>query len=194
MTPEEYQRLKDAEKEHLRKLKELKQAVRVLERQKKIRSELEKMSRDSEDVLQAQTDAVERLAFETAMQEARMDLALEGDEPPPARADEALEQELRTARAHSLVERMKQSMAEGDDFDITDAPTDEQEASRRRRRGDADQRVADLKPREPTGGQADVRGDDSDENVSRQESGSDRSESSVPPASQDRPEKTIGRM
>jgi hypothetical protein len=32
MSPEEYQRIKEAEKEHLRKLKELKSAVRLLRR------------------------------------------------------------------------------------------------------------------------------------------------------------------
>lgn len=116
MTPEEYQRLKDAEKEHLKKLKELKQAVRVLERQKKIQSELEKMSRTSDDALQAQSEAVERLAMETALHEARMDVAMDSAEPTEsAPRDDALETELRSARAQALVERMKQSMSDADD-------------------------------------------------------------------------------
>ncbi len=116
MTPEEYQRLKDAEKEHLKKLKELKQAVRVLERQKKIQSELEKMSRTSDDALQAQSEAVERLAMETALHEARLDVAMDSAEPTEsAPRDDALETELRSARAQALVERMKQSMADSDD-------------------------------------------------------------------------------
>lgn len=118
MTPEEYQRLKDVEKEHLKKLKELKQAVRVLERQKKIQSELAKMSRASDDALQAQSEAVERLAMETALHEARLDVAMDSAEPPePAPRDDALETELRTARAQALVERMKQSMAESEGVD-----------------------------------------------------------------------------
>lgn len=128
MTPEEYQQFKNAEKEHLKKLKELKKAVRVLERQKKIQSELEKMSRASEDALQTQVDAVERLAMETAHHEARLDVALDSAEAAdPSRSDEALEDELRSARAQALVERLKQSMA-GETLDDADFESDDSSA------------------------------------------------------------------
>lgn len=154
MTPEEYQRLKEEEKAHLRKLKELKQAVRFLERQKKISSELEQMSRASEDALQQQTDAVERLALETALQEARLDIALEGADPDPAPSDEALEQELRAARAHALVEQMKHSMSDSDETESEDESVESGEAGsvthhspRRTGVGDSESPPATSQPR-----------------------------------------------
>lgn len=165
MSPEEYQRLKDAEKEHLKKLKELKQAVKVLERQKKIQSELEKMSRASDDALQAQSEAVERLALETAHQEARLDVAMDSTPPP---SDEALEEELRRARAQSLVERLKQSMVEEDlDLDDTDLVDQERRPSAERR-----------KPLEK----------------GRASAGNSTGEAAENPTTEARPEKTIGRM
>ena len=167
MTPEEYERLKDAEKEHLKKLKELKQAVRVLERQKKIQSELEKMSRASDDALQAQSDAVQQLALETAHQEARLDLALEStDTEDLATSDEALDDELRSARAQALVERLKHSMVEEEiDSDEEATSASASETSRAHESGTG----PDMK--RPA-----------------------REEDAANPTTEARPEKTIGRM
>lgn len=109
MTPEEYEQYKEAEKEHLKKLKELKKAVRMLERRKQIRSSLEAVRRSSEDALEAQQDAVDRLAMETAKQEARLELALDSERGPEG----ALDEDLRRARARALVDALKSSMESG---------------------------------------------------------------------------------
>ena len=107
MTPEEFERFKAAEKEHLKKLRDLKRAVRVLDRQRKIQDALSEMTEASSDVLQTQADMVERLAMETAEQEARLEIALESAADAGKAPDEALEEELRQARARSLVEKLR---------------------------------------------------------------------------------------
>lgn len=114
MTPEEYERFKQAEKEHFRKLKELKQAVHALERQKKVRSALEQMTRETSDALESQKELVERLAFETAMHEARLDVALDSTEAEAAGKvpDEAAAEALQRARAQALVEDLKRTIDE----------------------------------------------------------------------------------
>lgn len=192
MTPEEYQRLKDAEKEHLKKLKELKQAVRVLERQKKIQSELEKMSRTSDDALQAQSEAVERLAMETALHEARLDVAMDSAEPTEsAPRDDALETELRSARAQALVERMKQSMADSDDAVGGRNPAEEDvenptvEASPRKEPAERSE-----KPIAPDAKVLETRTPTTNPERASRESPKGPSEQTT----ETRPEKTIGRM
>lgn len=107
MTPEEFERFKSAEKEHLKKLRELKRAVRVLDRQRKIQDALTEMTEASSDVLQTQADMVERLAIETAEQEARLEIALDSAGETIKAPDEALEEELRQARARALVEKLR---------------------------------------------------------------------------------------
>ncbi|SHL08807.1 hypothetical protein [Rhodothermus profundi] len=84
MHPEDYQRLKEAEKEHLRALRQLKQAVRMLRRRRAIDEALARLERQTEKTLTAHDEALARLALETAYQEARLELALAGRVPPSA--------------------------------------------------------------------------------------------------------------
>ena len=110
MTPEEYERLKDEEKAHLRKLRDLKHAVRELERKKKLQSTLQDMSHRSSAMLDEQEKAVERLAQETALQQARLDVALDAstsadDDPAPE-----LDEEMRARRARLLVEEIRATL------------------------------------------------------------------------------------
>ncbi|MEX0821172.1 MAG: hypothetical protein WD021_03415 [Rhodothermales bacterium] len=87
MTPEEYQQYKNAEKAHLRKLRELKKAVRRLERRKDVRASLEDVSRSADEALETHQEMVNRLALETARLEARLEIALDsasGSEDPKA--------------------------------------------------------------------------------------------------------------
>lgn len=127
MTPEEYERFKEAEKEHLQKLKELKKAVRVLERQKKIQSALDDVSRSSENALEAQNDIVEQLALETARREARLEIALESaSEQTDETVREKLEDELRRERARALVDELKASIQTGSDRTDERAPSRQQ--------------------------------------------------------------------
>lgn len=112
MTPEEYERYKEAEKQHLRKLKELKKAVRTLEREKSVRTAFEKVT-EGQDLLDKQKDLVDRLAFETAQQEARLDVALDSHEEVARQENTAkLEEELQRERAQALVKQLEREMSE----------------------------------------------------------------------------------
>lgn len=114
MTSDEFQKYKEAEKTHLRKLKELKKAVRHLEREKSIRSAFEDVSSAPEETLERQKELVDRLAMETAMHEARLDMALEGSENPVDDTRTAgLEADLRRERARALVRQLEKEMSEG---------------------------------------------------------------------------------
>jgi hypothetical protein len=118
MTPEEYERFKDAEKQHLRKLKELKKAVGKLEREKSIRTALENVSAGPADMLDRQKNLVDRLAMETAQHEARLEVALERSEEVAREAQAAgLEEELQRDRAQALVRQLKRELQEGDERD-----------------------------------------------------------------------------
>ena len=114
MSPEEFNRIKEAEKEHLRKLKALKQAAGRLQRQKSIAQALGNMTQEAQQKLEANEAMVEKLAWETAEQEARMEIALESakaapDEPATPKPSPAeTEEALRKARAEELVRQMKQ--------------------------------------------------------------------------------------
>ena len=128
MSPEEFKRIKEAEKEHLRKLKALKQAAGRLQRQKSIAQALGNMTQEAQQKLDANEAMVEKLAWETAEQEARMEVALESaketapdaseaPKPSPDETDEAS----RKARAEELVRQMKQETF-AEQTDVRDNP------------------------------------------------------------------------
>lgn len=111
MTPQDYEQYKRAEKEHLKKLKELRQAVRVLERQKALRSSLDDMSRSTADVLEQQRELVERLAEETAYEEARLEVALDASDAAASGVSRTeMEEMLRRERARALVDELRSSL------------------------------------------------------------------------------------
>lgn len=114
MTDEEYQRLKEAEKEHLRAKKKLQETLQALRRKQGVRDAVQRMARSAQSALDRASDLIGRLAAETARGEARLDLSLgERDEVDAASAsdDEELasfEEERRAARARTLIRQMKQ--------------------------------------------------------------------------------------
>jgi hypothetical protein len=124
MTREEFERIKEAEKEHLRALKKLKQTVRGLERQKSVNNALTDLASTTGNILDEHTALVEKLAEETAMQEARFEVALESIESDEAVAqqqalqDEAdlakIEEERQQGRARDLVNQVKIQMGTTD--------------------------------------------------------------------------------
>ncbi|NNF04355.1 MAG: hypothetical protein HKN17_07810 [Rhodothermales bacterium] len=109
MTPEEFQRIKEAEKAHLRKLKKLKEAVRLLERQKKISGAVTDMTSSMEEKLDEHRTAMEQVALDAARAEARLEIALEAvDEDVERRSHEIDDEEaLREQRAKELIRQMK---------------------------------------------------------------------------------------
>ncbi len=118
MTPEEYQRVKEAEKEHLRALKRLKKAVRQLERSKSIAQSVTRMTAGSENVLDTHREMVDKLAMETAHYEAKLEVALESasDRAERAEREEALakaDEDLQRARARDLIDQIRSELQAG---------------------------------------------------------------------------------
>ncbi len=112
MTPEEYERLKEAEKEHLRKMRRLKQAVHELERQKKVSKAVRDMTEEPRRLLDEQEELVDQIAMEAAQSEARLDIALEAADAkavaePERISPEEADEVIRRERARELVRRMQ---------------------------------------------------------------------------------------
>ncbi len=125
MTPEEYERIKEAEKEHLRAMKKLKKAVRELERSKSIAQSVTRMSSSSKTAIETHEEMVDKLALETAHYEARLEVALESAKEhadTEERAQQVLkaDAELQKERARSLVEQLREEMA------VPDSPAAEE--------------------------------------------------------------------
>ena len=131
MTPEEYERFKEAEKEHLRKLKKLKEAAHQNRRRASINRTLGEMASaipDSDDPLDAHNEMLDKLQMDTARQEARLEMALESaalkeiaaEEPKPS--TEELEEAAMKQRAKNLVEQMKLQMGMTTPDTSTEAP------------------------------------------------------------------------
>lgn len=197
MTPEEYERFKEAEKQHLRKLKELKKAVGKLEREKSIRTAFENVGAGPADMLDRQKDLVDRLAMETAKHEARLEVALESAEEAAREAQAAgLEEELQRDRAQALVRQLKRELQEGDEEGVIDeeGQTESQnQGAGNETRGAATEEGGAAKARR--GGENEKRRDRSKEH-DRRGDGSGAAKVAANPTSSrgDRPEKTIGRM
>ena len=113
MTPEEFERLKEQEKAHLRQLRDLKAQHRDVQRKKSIFDALRGLGRPDLDA--THEEQVGRLMQDAAHAEARLDLAMEGAAGAESVADraarEAAEREaLRRAEAEALVRQMKGEM------------------------------------------------------------------------------------
>ena len=188
MSPEEFQRIKEAEKAHLRKLKQLKDAVRVLERQKKISGAVTDMTSSMEQTMDEHREAMERVAIDAARSEARLEMALEAadEEEVVRRSHEAEDEEaLREHRAKELIRQIKAG-------ETADEPRTRTEtgASRARTRTETDASHAGQRPAaaEP---QSRKRAGSASQSEAKDtpDAGTDEPSDSAPI-----PEKTIGRM
>ena len=122
MTPEERERVKEAEKEHLRALKKLRQTAQQAQRRSSVNKALSDMAGalgQPDDPLDVHNEMLDKLDVETARQEARMEIALENaalreaaarEAEPSTSSPEEIEEETMKARARSLVEQMKLQM------------------------------------------------------------------------------------
>lgn len=114
MTPEEFERLKEEEKAHLRQLRALKQTHREAQRKASTVNALNAMRNQA---LEDETDALTEGVFrDAAVQEARLDLALEGQAPQTGTPTDVDIEALAKAEAEALVRQMKASMG------VSDAP------------------------------------------------------------------------
>lgn len=112
MSPEEYQRIKEAEKAHLRKLKELKGTLRSLERQGTVREAIEDLTSTPRHLLDRNAELVDRLALEAAQSEARLEMALEAAEEGGSADAEDLEEQWQEERAHALLRQIRSELRE----------------------------------------------------------------------------------
>lgn len=111
MTDEEFERLKEAEKEHLRAKKKLQEALQSLQRKQRVRETVNRMARSAQSALDRASDLIGRLTTEAAHDEARLDVALDASDD--AASDDAeievFEAKRRAARARTLIRQMKQA-------------------------------------------------------------------------------------
>ncbi len=77
MTPEEYERIKEAEKEHLRALRQLKRRVRMATQTRSASRAVSDMVSSLESLLDQHREMTDRLTHDAALQEARLEVGLE---------------------------------------------------------------------------------------------------------------------
>ncbi|MEO1075173.1 MAG: hypothetical protein AAFX41_04295 [Bacteroidota bacterium] len=111
MDKKEFERIKAEEKEHLRKLRALKQQHRGVSRQKKVLDALNAMQRPDLDA--TYEEAMRGLTEDAAMTEARLEIAMEDSQaraPQPEALTEADREKLRKDEAAALIRQMKAEM------------------------------------------------------------------------------------
>lgn len=113
MKREDFERLKEEEKKHLREIRALKQRLKEAQRMQRIGSALRDIeSGGNLEGFERSLEDVERKALE---QEARLDMAIESAaSEEPAELPEVDEEALKLARAADFIRRMKVSLAEGE--------------------------------------------------------------------------------
>ncbi len=121
MTPEEYEAFKEAEKAHLRKLRELKKTHQQLQRKAKVTGAVTDMAEGINSLFNEHEEMVEKLQRDSIESEARMEVALDNVEASDSTlealdaAELEADQSLRKARAQELIRQMK--AAQGDRSD-----------------------------------------------------------------------------
>lgn len=110
MTREEFERIKKAEKEHLRKLKKLKEVHRQLERQKKVTKAITDMTSSVQEKYDVHADMMDQLATESALNEARLEIAMESSEKADREAQaQRDENDLAKLRAKDRIRQLKEA-------------------------------------------------------------------------------------
>lgn len=109
MTDEEFERLKEAETDHLRAKKRLRGTLEALKRRYRSHSVVEQMKRGAERLLDETESLVDALRRTAARRTGRLEVALE-DEEASLDADE---QALREERAEALLRRYKAAHSPG---------------------------------------------------------------------------------
>lgn len=130
MSPEEYQRIKEAEKERLRSVKKLKKALSTLRHQREMREALGRIA-SSRETLDSSEALLDELAAETARYEARLEIALDAADTGSAspEADNAPETESREQRARALLRQLKQEVGDAQEQRGEADPADKEQAA-----------------------------------------------------------------
>jgi hypothetical protein len=109
MTPEEFEKIKQAEKAHLRKIRELKNTVRQLERQKKITGAISDLTSSFQQKLDVHDEMMDRIAIDSARNEARLEMAMEKSEESDERDQLARDEaDLAKARSRQTIESLRE--------------------------------------------------------------------------------------
>ena len=113
MTPEEYEQFKEAEKAHLRNLRELKKTHKQLQRKAKVTGAVTDMAESMNQLFDEHGEMVDKLQRDSIESEARMEVALDNvdmdDKVQEAQdaADLEAAETLRKARAQELIRQVK---------------------------------------------------------------------------------------
>ncbi|NQV72760.1 hypothetical protein HQ496_06530 [bacterium] len=113
MTPEEFERFKEAEKDHLRKIRDLKKANKQFVQQSKNSRAVTDMATGMNELYDEHREMLDRLQMGTLQNEARMEVALDSVDMDPvseaqdAAALEADMEAIKKARAKELIRQMK---------------------------------------------------------------------------------------
>lgn len=137
MSPEEYERIKAAEKAHLKKLKALKQQARTVGRQKRLLDAIQGLTGGPQQLFDEHQSALDAVQESNALSEARMEVALESAQrraqQAPTLEDEAA---LKQNAAADFVQQVKTQM--GVPETEQNAPTVEEEKTRAEMPGEAE--------------------------------------------------------
>ncbi len=106
MTDDEFQRLKEAEKKHLRAKKRLQRTLRALKQRNEVKGVVQRMRQGATRLLDETESLVDSLRRTVAQDQARFEVALDDELDEDEGLHEA-EEELRDERAEALVRRMK---------------------------------------------------------------------------------------
>jgi len=106
MTDEEFQRLKEEEKKHLRAKKRLQRTLKALKQRNEAQGVVQRMKRGAARLLDETESLVDSLRRAVAQDQARFEVALD-DEMTEAEDLHEAEEALREERAEALVRRMK---------------------------------------------------------------------------------------
>ena len=105
MTDDEFERLKAAEKQHLREKKRMRKTLEALKRRNRAEGILQKMKHGAQRLLEETESLVDTLRSQVARNEAQLEVAIEENE----QTDDLHEanEELRKERAESLIQQYK---------------------------------------------------------------------------------------
>ena len=143
MTPEEFEKIKEAEKDHLRKVRKLKSAVKQLERQKKISGALNDLTTSVQEKFDDHDEMMSRVAIDAALNEARLEIAMESSQEADQGAElEQDEADLAKAKAREVMQQFRDMPGSDPGVDQTESTesTTEKSSTHRVRPGKPDSR------------------------------------------------------
>lgn len=152
MKREEFERLKEEEKKHLREIRALKQRLKEAQRLQRIGKALQDVRSSGES--EAFDESLTEVQRRAAEQEARLELAIDSAAgESPADIPEVDEEALKAARAADFIRQMKVSM--GDDQSTSQPPATqpakeagESESSDESDEADFEKTIGRMNPRE----------------------------------------------